>query len=416
MTASPFPLLATLSPAEAEGLRARAQTRQLKAGEVLFYQGDPSQTAYYLLSGQGRAYRQSQAAEAITGPQALDLPAFLGGLPYRYKFVAEGPCELLAWPADSLWASAEFSAAARRYLAEGWARAQTRADQLGAELSFLDTPPAGAYGADLLPGPFRFDPTTLIFGFCGADPAWVQSLIPAPLQLLARPRMQAAPLIIVWGDFQQGLRESGPGSPFAYTETTFFIPVRYQTAPGLYIPFIFSSTYEPILLGRELYGFPKRLGQTQIEARAAHLHLGGEPQLSLHWEGAAASHEGQLVGALGACLGLTSLGTQAAFQAGEVLRRAARLPAFRRVDVYNHKKIPAPDSKAEAPRYAINELTRCSFGVMRWHQVQALAGPELQAPGPYWGDKGLRLQVAYLTQVDMRLSAGRALWDYIRRA
>jgi acetoacetate decarboxylase len=59
-----------------------------------------------------------------------------------------------------------------------------------------------------------------------------------------------------------------------------FVPARFGSGIGLYVPFIYPSAWEPILLGREIYGFPKRLGKTALalNRRDAETHKGrGEP-------------------------------------------------------------------------------------------------------------------------------------------
>jgi len=208
--------------------------------------------------------------------------------------------------------------------------------------------------------------------------------------------------------------------------------VRHGRRIGLYVPYIYPSAWEPILLGREIYGFPKRLGKTIFWNRrdaedteiAQHsalstqqlalLTVDGVEHFRVTWDAAEPSGEARLVRALSDWIGVEGRAAAAAFRAGDVLREALRLPAYRRVDVYNRKRVLAPHASYESPVYSVDCLTRATFGVLRWREITRLTDPALAVSGGPLLKAGLALRDAYFTRLDMRLSVGRIVHDYTR--
>lgn len=393
-----------ISPTERDRLFALATTQHLKAGDVLYYEGDPTDRLYLLAEGHCRlTWGTEPRGDAYSGDW-LDLTASLGGLPHRVKATAFADCNLLMWSASVLWESPEFAAVARRWLAEQLESTRLALAEVRAPVHYRPD------SAELMAGPFAFEQATVIFAFCELAEATIP--LPDGLTVLNRPDKRSSPLLLALAQFPNAYPEHTPTARFTYSETTYFIPVRHGMGWGLYTPYIYPSTWEPILLGREIYGFPKTLGQTHFESHAAKLVVEDKPYLDLTWQHSGATEEAQLVGALGAWLGFTGRLTAAMFQAGEVLRKMTRLPAHRRVEIYNHKRIPAADTEHDSPRYAVNQLTRAVFGVLRWYQIAALQNPALQISGGPFADCGLTLREAYRAQLDLRLSTARIERDY----
>lgn len=401
-----FPLFTLLPEAERAALLAAAQKRTFSTGAELFYAGDPPRELMALLRGEvalgiGRATPVIARAGTL-----LDEVAVLGGLPHHMNATANEDGECLVWQLEDLWRSPDFTQAVRRYLAEGLARAQTRLNELEAPVHYR------APSAQLNPGPFRFDEVLLIFAFCEADHEALVALLPPQLRLFQRPGRQKGAVLLALADFPNSYPEGNPAARFFYNETTVFVPVRYKSEWGLYVPYIYPSAYEPILLGREIYGFPKRLGQTHFESNAAWLTVNGDILCRLDWHSSAGVSESRLVQSFGDMLGINGQLIGLAFQAGEVLRRAARLPAHRRVDVYNHRRILAADATPDRMGYAVNELTRATFGVLNWEQIARLEEARLAVDGAPLNALNLKLRDAYRTRLYMRLSTGRTIADY----
>lgn len=384
-----------------------AQTKHLAAGEVLFYEGDPPHLLYWLKSGRCQMNFGKESRGEILPNSLIDPVATLGGLPHTVKVTATHPCEILCWSLDALCQSAEFNTAARHYLATHLQRTTQRLTQLSAPIHYAP------HSAELIPGPFLFDDTQMIFAFCEADPAPLEDCLPQGLRLLQRPAKKRAPLLIALADFPKAYSQHTPSAYFSYAETTYFIPVRHGTSFGFYVPSIYPSTYEPILLGREIYGFPKRLGETVFGENSVALSVDGENYLNLQWDGAESETESRLVRALVEWLGVEGRLAAVAFQAGEVLRKASRLPGYRRVNVFNHKRILAAESTHDSPSYTVNQLTHAAFGVLRWYYINRLTTPELSISGGVFAKADLTLREAYRTKLDMRLSLARVVRDYL---
>ncbi len=407
MNLDQIPVFRDLSADEQAALLARAETRVLRQGEILFYEGDPADRLYVLVDGQCTATHAGQPMYGAAWTSSpLDPVAVLGGLPHSFKLVAQSNCTLLGWPVETLWQSPEFDAAARRALASLLSVAQSRLEELETPVHYAGTT------AQPVPGPFMFDNVTMIFAFCDADLDAVRALLPQGLNLFRRPGHRRDALLLALAKFPNAYPECDPGARFGYTETTVFVPVRHRGSVGLYVPYIYPSAYEPILLGREIYGFPKRLGLTAFESHHTTLSVAGETHLTLRWSGLDISNEPRLVRALVDWIGLEGRTAALMFQAGEALRRTIRLPAYRRVGVYNHKRVLAPHATSEAPVYALNQLTYAIFGVLRWYQITQMCGPELSVTAGPLKDAHLTLREAYRTQLDLRLSTGRVVRDY----
>ena len=258
-----------------------------------------------------------------------------------------------------------------------------------------------------------FEDVTLIFAFCDADLNHLRATLPDGLTLFRRPGRARDSLLLALATFPTAYPEDDPAARFGYTETTVFVPVRHRHSVGLYVPYIYPSAYEPMLLGREIYGFPKQLGRTALGSHGASLIVDGATHAALEWGAMDGTDETRLVRALFDWLGLEGRSASLAFQAGDVLRRAMQLPPFRRVGVYNHKRILAADATRESPTYAVDQLTHAIFSVLRWYQIAQLREPSLGiASGPL-KEMNVTLREAYRTQLDMRLSRGRVIRDYV---
>lgn len=405
---STLPIFRDLSSAIQSELETQVEVHSLEAGNVLFYEGDRPTHLYILLDGQCAQTFGDESRGDVPINTPLDTIAALGGLSHTVKITVTRPSRLLCWPLEILWALPEFSMVARHYLATTLQATQSRLNEVTAPIHY--TPQS----ANLLPGPFKFDNTTLVLAFCEADQDSVKAYLPDGLSLLKRPAKPRAPILLGLAKFPRAYYEHSPAKTFAYTETTYFIPVRRRTGWGLYIPYIYPSSWEPILLGREIYGLPKRLGKTIFDGAAVSLSVDENELLRLAWDGREEASESQLVGGVSNWLGFTGMLIGAAFQAGEVLRKITRLPRQRGINGYAHRRILAVDSTNEHPRYSVDELTRAIFGILKWKQIDRLNQPTLTvADGPF-SNAELTLRESYHTRLDMRLSTGKVEIDYLQ--
>jgi acetoacetate decarboxylase len=102
------------------------------------------------------------------------------------------------------------------------------------------------------PGPYRFvDREYLIISY-RTDPGLLRQLIPAPLEL-AEP--------VVKFEFINMPDSTGFGH---YCESGQVIPVTLDGVHGGFVLSMFLNDHPPIAAGRELWGFPKKLGQPEL--------------------------------------------------------------------------------------------------------------------------------------------------------
>lgn len=384
-----------------------ATQKKLPAGETLFIEGEIADKLYVHLSG-GCILSQNAVpiAEAKRG-QVLDLIPVLGGLPHEIRAITRTECLFLCWNVADLLQLATFTTALRRFLAENLRRTSQRLTELETPINYADLPRAG-----LSNGPFVFDNTTLVMAFCDADLDFVRPLLPEGVSLFRPVWRKRDGVMLAMAHFRDAHPDHRPGAIFSYTETTCFLPVRVGRKFGLYPQFIYPSTWEPILLGREIYGFPKRLGHTVFDGTTMTLAVDGIDHFSINYGASEATTEPRLIRAMSDWLGIEGRVTEAAFRLGDTLLDVMRTPLYRRISAYNHKQVLSAKSTVSTPHYDIDQLTQAIFSVMKWHRIEKLTEPHLSVSGGPLAQANVTLREAYYTQLDMRLSTGRIVRDY----
>lgn len=374
-----------------------AEQVTVAVGTTLFAEGDAPRYAWMRLSGRCMLSQNAVPLGEAHSGEVLDLLAALGGVAHGQRAIAITECQFVRWELARLEQNEHFQRGARAYLATRARQAEIRSAELETPIHFVGN------GAEIAPGPYVFDHSTMLFLFC--DAYVMDVALPAGLHPLSHSAL------IVLAQFRNAHAEATPEARFSYTETTFFVPVRQGVRLGLYVARIYPSTWEPILIGREIYGFPKRPGRTMLEAQHADLLVDGEHLLQTQWKQIQASSEAQLVGAFGTCFGVQGGLTAGAFAIGDALLAALRVPFYRRVSVFNHKRIVATVSRSGAALYDVDQLTEAVFSVQRWNRIERISDAALNV-GSGLQDWHIHLREAYLTQADIRLSTGRVLRDF----
>lgn len=400
-----LPVFMDMSPAEVESFLALAQMRHLAAGETLFQEGDIPAGLWLLRGGRLMLSRDVQPEGPAQPDTLLDMIASLGGLPHTRRAIALSDCALLHWPASAL-DSPPFAAAARRYLSGALL-------QTGERLAALEAPVHYAGDdAGLPPGPFAFDDVTLVMAFCDAERDALDLPLPDGIARFRGPGGGRGGVLLALADFPQAYPDHTPQARFAYTETTCFIPVRRGWRLGLYPAYIYPSAWEPILLGREIYGFPKRLGNTVFSEKSVALSVDETPYAALIWNSETNASEPRLLRAFSDWLGIEGRITETAFRVGDFLLEAMRSRLYRRISVYNHKRITGAASTLARPVYDVDMLTQAIFSIVHWERITRLQDAALTIPDGPLRHAGLRLREAFYTRLEMRLSTGRVIRDY----
>ena len=128
-------------------------------------------------------------------------------------------------------------------------------------------------GAALLPGPYTADDVQLVGMLMETDDrCWAKRMLPPGVW---RPPGLRNNYLIVMAHFRNvTCRHPLAGNvSFDYRETTVFIPSLAGLRPGAFAPILFPDNAMAITLGREIYGFPKRFGRTQLDFRRRYAEL-----------------------------------------------------------------------------------------------------------------------------------------------
>ena len=104
------------------------------------------------------------------------------------------------------------------------------------------------------PGPYRFVNREYLIITYRTEPAKLRSVVPAPLEFDEREAL-------VKYEFIRMPNSNGFGD---YTESGQVIPVSFRGRRGGYTHCMFLNDEGPIAGGRELWGFPKKLGQPTL--------------------------------------------------------------------------------------------------------------------------------------------------------
>jgi acetoacetate decarboxylase len=379
-------------------IQEKAEKITFPAGTTLFQEGDTPQYAYVRVMGRCMLSRHAEPLGEAPDSDILDEWAVLGGLPHTQRAITITDCEFMRWNINDLWHDEVFSKIARQYLAHHLTQAQTKLAQLQAPVHYQP------YSAQVQAGPFVFPQSTIVFAFCHAPKM--------KLTLLQGVSQVGSGLLIGIANFQNAYYHHNPDARFSYTETTVFVPVRVGMSLGLYVPYIYPSTYEPIVIGREIYGFPKQLGDTQLSHSQSSLTVLGENYLSLQHGKHNTSNEPRIVGAFGQLFGVTGRITSAAFAIGDTLLSMMNVPFYRRVSVFNHKRIPSITTTHDKPAYDVDMLTQAIFSVEHWQKVSHLPDATLKVTGETFKTWDIKLRDAFYTELSMRLSTGRMVRDY----
>ena len=130
------------------------------------------------------------------------------------------------------------------------------------------------------PGPYRFYDREFIIITYRTDPAVLRALVPEPLEPIGD---------TVKYEFIRMPDSTGFGD---YTETGQVIPVRFRAADGTvqeggYVHAMYLDDHSPIAGGREIWGFPKKLGKPEVvhesETLVCKLHFGKASLETPNW-------------------------------------------------------------------------------------------------------------------------------------
>jgi hypothetical protein len=119
--------------------------------------------------------------------------------------------------------------------------------------------------ASLLPGPYEADDVDMVgLLLRSKDPCWVRQQLPPGVHHI--PGLADTYAVVIAHFRNVTCKHSlAREVSFDYRETTVFVPCFSGLRPGAFSPILFPDNAMAITLGREIYGFPKRFGRTELD-------------------------------------------------------------------------------------------------------------------------------------------------------
>ena len=266
-------------------------------------------------------------------------------------------------------------------------------------------------GAGMIPGPYRAKDVNVVVCIMSASaPDMIRDALKQTDGWLRPIPGRNEMFILIFADYGvfNSLHPWGEGRRFHFRETGLLIPGMSEKDPmGFYVPEIYPDSYLAILVGREVYGFPKRRGRTLagadfLEHRRILLETGGRIVLRATWgdrhEVGTAELGRQMLEAM-VGIHLTDRLPQPsrmllspALEAGDLLQQAARHGfnlAFPEIPVYFRHRVPMaiPRDEEDMVQYRIDDLVRVPFTVEQGAAIQdcqVLHEPRVHMEPEFW--------------------------------
>lgn len=352
---------------------------RLRPDEHALVQGESMDRVLLLTRGELGVYVERRLVDIIEAPRVLEPAATMLGTGSEASYRALGPAEVTLLEDAESWSR---SCEARTVLCS---EVSALHRQRSRWVRTLDDFYEEEVGARIVPGPYRFGPFDARFVVMAAEPRKLRRLLPPGLHLLPG---TVGRYLLVLADFEnvQSLHPRSDHARYGYRETTPFIPViTHRGTPGLFVPELYPDAYMPILLGRETYGFPKRMGTTFSEGRRWDVVVGQRRILRARWNDETDIDPTELVERIVRGL-VPALGPAAA--ADNALSRTLRwlrdrkLPrSLRRGRIYVRKRLL--DHRYTHPkRYAVDELVAIPFEMMPLCRTRLLPDAAVDVDGP----------------------------------
>ncbi len=303
----------------------------------------------------------------------------------------------------------ELAVALHRVMAEEIARLRTDNAHWRNRFQGVFKPGLGAVIED---GPFVMDPFDQYLFVLEMDRPQLRKLLPRGV----RPVPGLGGRYLLTFNFFTSVHSAKNGSAeYAYHETTPFIPcLGSSLRPAAFIPELYPDSFMPIAMGREVYGFPKRFGETTRREQTIDFALDGRHQLRAQWGEGRGISQNSLAGRVASALGgrvnlprpLEALFTMA--------NRFRDLPVMKRLKadlpVLLHRRLFDANAKGKlVPR--IDELTEVKIGVDSVGDIEELTSPEIrffESGFPFQG----RCLAAFRLRLGLRFGEGKAVKNY----
>lgn len=380
--------------------------RKLPAGMMIIEQGQEAEATFFVLTGEIRTEVDGRTVAMQQAPTTVGLLSLNDGRKRTATVYSFSACDVVMLSRGSydhfVETRPELLQALIRHLTEELRRFQRRDEER--RRSFDDhfhTP-----NARLIQGPYRMGDFPMTALWIEGDEASVLECLPPGVRPLLGGRY-----LLTFNDFPRTYSEhpSARGKSFSYRETTPFIPVIGPNGvPGVFSPELYLDSYMPIVLGRELYGFPKRFGVATFREKSIDLQIGSALVLRASWQQATPTDFGGVVMAFQRALMPMAMPAQLKPLLTALFAVASRESVRKHwpaVPVYVHSILPEAHSDASENR--IDELVEIPFLVQSVGSFEILEGVEVMSfeddvrPKDRW-----KLMGKAVAGVRIRMSAG----------
>jgi hypothetical protein len=366
-----------LGPEATRALLEAAPEEALEAGAWIRAESSTVREAVLLFDGEAELRRDGRLLAIAAAPVTLALPSLLRPGQPGPGLRAVTPVKLArlsleGWERLQL-ASRGLYASVAQHLCDALAALE---DDSLASLRGLDDVYLAPPGARLPPGPYAMEDVDLALLVMRGVADRLAGLLPSGL--LPVPWVGDRYLVLIADIARARFRDSLHAGVFRYREATPLVPCLTPTGRfGAFAPEVYLDAYHAILLGREIYGFPKRHARVWIRDTGADVALGQEVALRVRWDEKepldAETFGDEFLRALapaGAPATWLGRGFGAALAWAE-RDPAGRLPAFR---IFVRKRIPAADAP-ESP--ALDQLVEIPFAMSQLGGFARLVSPTL---------------------------------------
>lgn len=344
-----------LTPGEADAVLRQGPWTRLRAGEAI---PEPSPGELLLLArGELEVRAAHRLLELREGPAVL-----LTREPLRLRARSEVVVAYVGADTIASRGNGSAHAALCDVYERELARVETwRAQELRkSDDFFVDD------GAELVPGPYRFGPYRATALLMEGDPGRLRHELPPGLSPI--PGLGGRHLIVL-SEIEgcTSLHPDSDGRAYEYLEVAAFLPcIGPRLVPGMYLPRVYPDAYLPILLGREAFGFPKRLGRVLRRDDGFDLVASHRNVVRARWNSSpleAGDHPRWL---------------------DELMRAVRAATRLGRPRLYLRKRILGVRGGPDAAP-CLDQLIALPFSVTAFESLQPLGDARVEFPEPGWG-------------------------------
>lgn len=375
------PLFRDLEPSARAVLLGAIRVEEHQAGQIIFQEGRTPDRVCFLLRGEVAATQDGGMVRMFHPPAELGLLSIVDGRPFSATLTTFTSSQLLSLPREVLETLADQSPAFRRNLVDHFATEVRRLNEANTDLrrsldDFFESP-----NARVVPGPYVADPYEMYFFVIEHDARRLDAILPPGMRPI--PGLSGRYILsFSFFDRVHSLHPAGLGKVFKYNETTLFVPcLGPNHRPSVFAPELYPDSYLAITLGRELYGFPKRFGQTERANRHINLLLSRRLVLRASWKDESEVRIRDFITeslqALGGERTLLHPLAEAAGSLVESTNREGGRDLWPSVPVFVHRQVP--DMKRGDPgALATDELIEVPFRITSLSRFERLQRPEVR--------------------------------------